>query len=146
VKPTAPEGKPELSKTSGAKSDIIKWYGYEEGIARGKKEKKKIYINFYADWCHYCKVMEKETFRNNSVVGYLNDNFVAIRINSDKNKKLAQNYQVTGLPSNWFLSESGDNIGNQPGYLPPDMMLPLLKYVHTDSYKKMNFSKFRENL
>ena len=48
--------------------------------------------------------------------------------------------------SRWtnFLAEDGDSIGSQPGYIPPDVMLPLLKFIHTDSFKKMDFKKFQE--
>jgi thioredoxin-related protein len=49
---------------------------------------------------------------------------------------------VTGLPMSWFVGKDGENIGGQPGYIPPDMLLPLLKYIHTDSYKQMNFKTF----
>ncbi|GBC63420.1 thioredoxin family protein [Desulfonema ishimotonii] len=126
-------------------SPAIRWYAYQEGIDRGKHEKKKVFINFYADWCRYCKVMEQKTFKDDGVIAYLNDNFISVRVNSDKNKKLAADYNITGLPLSWFVSEAGENIGSQPGYIPPNMLLPLLKYIHTDSYKTMNFKKFMEN-
>ena len=124
----------------------IEWLSYEEGLRRGKNEKKKIFLNFYADWCQYCKIMDTQTFRNSSVVSYLNENFVAVRVNSDQNRKIAADYNVTGLPVSWFVAENGENIGSQPGYLPPETLLPLLKYIYTDSYKKMNFMQFMEKM
>lgn len=123
----------------------IHWYSYEEGIGRGKREGKKIFLNFYADWCHYCQVMEAQTFQNSAVASYLNDHFVPIQINSDKQIKIVKKYEVEGLPTTFFLSENGETIGAQPGFIPPDIMLPLLKYIDTNSYQKMDFNKFQES-
>jgi len=33
-----------------SRADSIEWQSYKEGIAKGKSEKKKIFLNFYADW------------------------------------------------------------------------------------------------
>jgi thioredoxin-related protein len=79
--------------------------------------------------------MEKETFAAAKVADYLNANFIAIRINSDKNTQLSKDYNVTGLPSTWFLTENGDRIGNRPGWIKADKFLELLEYVHTEGYK-----------
>jgi len=134
----------EAIRLAGA--DGIRWVNYDQGMARGKSEDKKVFLNFYADWCRYCKMMDQKTFQNKDIIAYLNENFVPVRVNSDKNLKVAREYKVQGLPVFWFVSESGENIGSQPGYIPPDLMLPLLKYIETDSYKKMNFDKFKERL
>jgi len=123
-------------------SSGIRWYSYNEGISLGKDKKKKVFINFYADWCGYCKVMEKETFKDNSVVSYLNENFISIRVNSDNDKKTASSYNVSALPATWFLEESGEKLTNLPGYVPPDKMLLILKFINTESYKKMKYSEF----
>ncbi len=116
-------------------ADKIKWYSYKKGIAQGKKEGKKIYINFHADWCRYCKKMDKETFKNKSVISYLNENFISIKVDSDKERSTSSEFNVKGLPDNWFLTEKGERIGNQPGYLPDKMMLQLLEHIHTEKYK-----------
>ena len=134
------------SKTASQKNLNINWQNYEDGMAQGKSAKKKIVINFYADWCHYCKEMEKRTFKDKSVISYLNKNFISIKVNSDKNRKIAQSYSIRGLPSTWFITETGENIGNRPGYMSPKDMLNVLKYIYTDSYKTMKFSEFIKNM
>ena len=130
--------------TGAFASDGIQWDSYQNGVARGKAEKKKVFLNFYADWCQYCKIMEKETFQNSTVIAYINRNFIPIRVNSDKEKKTAIDFNITGLPSTWFLSEKGDRIGNRPGFIPSKEMLSLLKYIQSDSYLKMTFTTFLE--
>ena len=111
-------------------SEDIKWYSYEEGKVLAKVEKKKVFLHFYADWCGFCVKMAKETFRDSDVVSYLNDNFISIRVDFDKNAETAQKYGVMGLPSNWFLTEMGQPIVSIPGYIPAEAMLTMLKEVN----------------
>jgi len=127
---------------SFASSENIKWYSYDEGMAFGKKEGKKVFLHFYANWCFYCIKMAKETFKDPFVVNYLNKNFISIRVNTDMERKLASDYYVKGLPSTWFIAENGEKISDRPGYIPPEMLVNMLKYIQTDSYKKMTFSNF----
>ena len=129
---------------SFASSDKIKWNSYDEGMLLGKNTPKKILLHFYANWCGYCTKMEKQTFQNSLVIDYMNTHFVPIKINTDKKKQLALKYRVRGLPSTWFLSENGETISNLPGYIQPSKMLLILKFINTDSYKKMSFEKFVE--
>ena len=131
---------------SFASSKSIKWYTYKEGIELSKKEGKKIFLHFYAGWCTYCKKMEKETFNDYSVASYLNDNFIPIKVNSDREIKIALDFGVKGLPSTWFIAENGERISGLPGYIPPKRLLNILKYINTNSFKEMAFRKFMENM
>ena len=115
--------------------DKINWYSYEKGMKKANDEVKKIYINFHADWCYYCKVMKKTTFKDPAVISYLNENFVPIRIDTEKEKKLAREYKVQGLPANWFLEADGAKIGMKPGLLKPKELLQNLKFVYDEKYK-----------
>lgn len=122
----------------------IKWLTYEQGLAAGKKEGKKIFIHFYANWCGYCRTMEKKTFQNADIIGYMNKNFIPIKVNTDKEQSTAMKYGVRGLPSNWFLENNGDKIGNRPGFIAPEDLIVFLEFIHTDSFKKMTFQAFSE--
>ena len=127
---------------STTSTEKIKWHSYAEGMELGKSEGKKVFISFYADWCTFCEKMEKETFRDKEVVDFVNKNFMAIRVNSEKEADVAQKYFVRGLPMTWFLDPKGDKISSIPGYIPPDMFKQMLNYVHSDSYKSMTFKEF----
>lgn len=123
----------------------IQWYSYAEGMSVGQSQNKKIFLNFWAEWCRYCKSMEANTFTDSSVVAYINRNFIPIKVNSDKEPKTANQYKVRGLPNTFFLSETGEKIANRPGYIPPAEMLSLLKYIGSDSYQKMSYTKFMDS-
>ena len=120
----------------------IRWYNYEEGLSLGIKNNKKIFLYFWADWCKFCKKMEKETLSKPEVSTYLNENFISVKVNSDKEQAIFAKYFSRGVPNSWFIDESGGNISNLPGYVPSDIFLPILKYIQTDSYKKMTFKDF----
>ncbi len=118
-----------------ATAEGINWYKYDAGMAKASSEGKKIYINFHADWCYYCKVMKKTTFKDATVAEYLNKNFISIRVDTEKEKKLAREFNIRGLPANWFLEPNGEKIGLKSGYLKPNQLLQNLKFIYDEKYK-----------
>jgi len=126
--------------------NLVQWRSYEAGKPLAQSENKKIFINFRADWCTYCRNMEKNTFTDTDIVAYLNTNFISIKVDVDQERSVARKYNIQPLPDTWFLTETGDVIGNRPGYLSPQDLLPLLRYIHTESYQKMGFKQFKDSL
>ncbi len=129
-----------------AASDSIRWHAYDQGMALAKQENKKIFLHFWAEWCTYCRKMEKETFRDSAVIAYLNKHFISIRVNTDKEQKLAGRFGIRGVPDNWFVDETGQEISNRSGFVPVKLFLPILKYIHTDSYKNKSFGDFLRDM
>jgi len=131
-----------LAVAASADASQIRWYDYAEGTSLGKQKGKKVLLFFWADWCESCEQMKKETFRVPDVIAFLNKNFIPVKIDSENEKRLASQYMVRGLPTTWFLNERGERIGSRPGFMPPDLFLAILKYMHSDSYRSMSFSEF----
>lgn len=123
----------------------ISWKSYEEGMALGKSQGKKVFINFYATWCSYCRMMDTTTFKDAAVIAYLNENFISIKVDVDEQRSVAAQYNISPLPDVWFISEQGEAIGNKPGYMPAEDMLPVLKFIQTDSYVKMSYQTFLDS-
>jgi thioredoxin-related protein len=98
-------------------SSEIQWHSYDDGMARSKFEKKKIFLHFTAAWCVYCRVMEKEAFKDPAIVSSLNENFVPIKVDYDAEIDKASFYRVQVLPDTIFLAEDGQIIGHRPGYM-----------------------------
>ena len=122
----------------------IQWYSYKSGIQQIKKSDKKGYLHFYTDWCAYCKMMKQKTFTDQEVVAYLNANFIPIRVNAEEEPQVAEQYGANQFPLNWFIDRKTEPIGNQPGFIPPDTMIHILRYIGTDDYKEMQFNEFME--
>jgi thioredoxin-related protein len=91
-------------------------------MARGKFENKKVFLYFYAEWCSACKSMDKITFKDPTVIASLNRDFIPIKVDVDLQKQTSALYRVRFLPDSWFIAESADIIGHQPGYISPEQL------------------------
>jgi len=126
------------NRPTGAK---INWSTYDEAQNTGN-DSRKFFIYFYTDQCGYCRMLEKNTFTDESVVDYINSNYTPVRVNAGKEIKIASRFGIQGVPDLRFLSSKGENIARWPGYIEGARLLAMLQYIHTDSYKEMNFSDF----
>ena len=69
----------------------IKWMSWEEAMEANKKSPKKIFVDVYTDWCGWCKVMDKNTFSDSTVVAYMNTNFYNVKLNAEQKKDIVWN-------------------------------------------------------
>ena len=114
---------------NAAFSKGIEWQSYTDGMARGKFEKKKVFLHFYADWCSACKTMDKVTFKDPGVIASLNKDFIPIRVDVDQQKQTSDMYRVQLLPDTWFIAENTDIIGHQPGYISPGQLKKIFNSI-----------------
>lgn len=81
-------------------------------LALAKQQNRPLMLDFYADWCTYCKSMEKTTFKSAKVLASLN-NFITLQADvtdmDDKDKALLQEFQIPAPPAILFFSpQSGE--------------------------------------
>lgn len=107
----------------------LKWHSFDDGMALGKDQGKIVFVHFWADWCSYCHAMDRETFHNQTVVDLLDKNFIAVKVDSDKEQKLSTLFRIRGLPDNWFFSKNGSVLGHRPGYIPADTFIKILRSI-----------------
>lgn len=94
----------------------IKWmYSLSEGLKAAKKSSKPLMVDFYADWCGWCKKLDRETYRDQEVIR-LSKDFICVKVNTDENPEASQHYRVSGLPTIVFLDSNGEIIENVVGY------------------------------
>lgn len=127
-------------------ASAVNWQTYAEGIERSRATDKKMLVSFYADWCEYCVKMSRETYTDSRIVDYLNRNFIPVRVMHDQEQDIVKRYRVQGLPVTWFVDSQGNQISSYPGFVDADQLLPVLKYIHTDSYRGMTFGNFLKSL
>ncbi len=132
------------------------WLAFDDGMAKAKQDDKPIIIDFYTDWCHWCKVMDEKTFSDKIVKAELDEKFVTIRLNAEdrnatatydgktfNNVELTQAFGVTGYPTLAFLESDGTVITTLPGFVKPEQFLPILAYIEKKMYaKQMPFDEF----
>ncbi len=122
---------------------------FNEGLERAAKEKKNMIVDFYTDWCHWCKVMDEKTFNNKDVAKKLSDRFITVRLNAESatekvtfkgqtftNTELTRAFRVTGFPSLAFISPEYEIITVMPGYIPADKFIYILDYVDQKCWEK----------
>lgn len=61
--------------------EAVHWLSFEQLEKALQKEPKKVFIDFYADWCTPCLKMQKEVFTNATVIKEINKNYYAIKMN-----------------------------------------------------------------
>jgi len=106
----------------------VDWYPWgEEALNRAKKEDKPILLSIGYSSCHWCHVMEKESFENEAIAGIMNERFINIKVDREERPDLDELYmnavQVMtgsgGWPMTVFLTP--DLIPFHAGtYFPPE--------------------------
>jgi thioredoxin-related protein len=133
----------------------VDWKTFDKGLKDAGAKKKYGFVSVYTDWCGYCKKLERETLRANSVTKELERNFVSMKLNAESPEKvtwkgqtttmmdLAANWGVTGYPTMLFLNSKGEIIGSFPSYADADLMVKLLTYISSGAReRKVSFEDY----
>lgn len=124
----------EVKNNTGAISDAgkkitmtlpagkLKWYkDLAEAKAVAAKEGKILFIDFWADWCTACEEMEKKLFVKDEFINFaLENKIVPVRIDysspTDELDRLAQSYNIRGLPTVVLTKPDGELIHTMTGF------------------------------
>jgi len=106
----------------------IHWHEWgEEAFATAQRENKPILLDIGAVWCHWCHVMDRESYDNPEVAQIVNERFVAVKVDRDERPDIDSRYQVAvssisgqgGWPLTAFLTPDGKPFYGGT-YFPPD--------------------------
>jgi len=106
----------------------VDWYPWgQEALARAKAEDKPILLSIGYSACHWCHVMERESFENESTAHLMNENFVPIKVDREERPDLDQIYMDAvqlltgrgGWPLTVFLTPDGKPFYGGT-YFPPE--------------------------
>ncbi|RYF97237.1 MAG: thioredoxin domain-containing protein, partial [Chitinophagaceae bacterium] len=87
----------------------VNWYEWgSEALAKAKKDNKPLLISIGFASCHWCHVMEKESFMDTAVARLMNENFVCIKVDREQHPDIDQVYmnacQLISGSSGWPLN------------------------------------------
>ncbi|HEY0455835.1 MAG TPA: thioredoxin domain-containing protein, partial [Verrucomicrobiae bacterium] len=91
----------------------VNWFAWgEEAFAKARAENKPIFLSIGYSTCHWCHVMERESFENETVADYLNQHFVSIKVDREERPDVDKIYMTFvqamtgqgGWPLNVFLA------------------------------------------
>lgn len=96
---------------------------FDEAMKAAAKSGKPIFIDFYTTWCGPCKMLDQSTWKDEKVIAWLGDKVIALKIDAEKEAKLAEKYKITGYPTLLFLKPDGTEMERLTGYTPADEFL-----------------------
>jgi thioredoxin-like negative regulator of GroEL len=106
-----------LGLPSLAAAQEVQWR-YEYNSARKEAEAKglPLVLDFGTDNCFYCRKLDESTFRDPTVVQVMNEKFIPLKINADRDPNLAQMLQVQLYPTLVLAAPDGKILGRMEGY------------------------------
>ena len=97
----------------------VEWlHDWQAAMSKAEAESKPIMVNFYTDDFPACELLDRNTFTNNALTAFLNENFVNVKSNADT-MGLGKFYSVEAVPTNLFTGPDGRPIGRTVGYRGP---------------------------
>jgi uncharacterized protein YyaL (SSP411 family) len=106
----------------------VNWMEWgEEAFALAQQEDKPILLDIGAVWCHWCHVMDRESYENAETAKLINEHFVAVKVDRDERPDVDTRYQAAvssisgqgGWPLTAFLTPEGKPYFGGT-YFPPD--------------------------
>ena len=104
------------------------WHEWSrEAFLQAGREKKLVLLHLEAVWCHWCHVMEKETYSNSEVLKELSTHYVSLKVDQDARPDLSARFRDYGWPATIIFNPAGEVLAKRAGFIPAKEFLPLLK-------------------
>jgi uncharacterized protein YyaL (SSP411 family) len=109
----------------------IDWHEWgDPAFARAESEDKPILLDIGAVWCHWCHVIDRESYENTEIAKIINENFVAVKVDRDERPDVDARYQSAvsaisgqgGWPLTGFLLPNGKPFFGGTYFPPEDQM------------------------
>lgn len=121
----------------------VDWYPWgEEAFRRSKEEDKPIFLSIGYSVCHWCHVMEKESFENEEVARLMNENFINVKVDREERPDVDRVYMT------FVQASTGSGGWPMSVFLTPDL-LPFFGGTYfppTDSFMRPGFSSLLERI
>lgn len=82
---------------------------------------KLVMVDFYTDWCGWCKELDKTVYTNRDVQQIADEHFVSVKVDAEKSPEVRSKFNVRGYPTVVFLTADGRELLRVPGYEPPQL-------------------------
>jgi len=115
----------------------VDWYPWgPEALEKARSEGKMIFLSVGYASCHWCHVMEEESFENQDIAAFLNQHFVAIKVDRERRPDLDEQFILVttaltgsaGWPNTVFMTPEGAPF-YAGTYFPPDNFMQVLDRI-----------------
>jgi uncharacterized protein len=99
-----------------ARHQPVQWHSWSEAaFAHAQDQNKPILLDIGAVWCHWCHVMDRESYEDSEIARVINENYVAVKVDRDERPDVDARYQAAvsaisgqgGWPLTAFLTPDG---------------------------------------
>ncbi len=105
----------------------IKWMDWSPpAFERAKKEDKLVLLDIGAVWCHWCHVLDQESYSNPEIIKIINEQYVPVRVDNDERPDINERYNQGGWPTTVVMTPDGLVVRGAT-YLPPAGMKEILE-------------------
>ena len=106
----------------------VKWASsFAEATKQAKAQNKLILVDFWADYCGWCKKLDAEVYVSPEFARAAAGVIVVKVDTQGAESEVAQRYGVSGLPTILFLTPEGKTLGRIGGYLPTAQFMPMMQ-------------------
>lgn len=114
-----------------ANAQEIRWTrSPQAAVDSAQQAGKMILVSVGAEWCHYCKKMDKEVWPDRSLVHLIQDNYVPLKLTDEQHKELVQALQVHAYPTTLVFTSDRRLIARLEGFVDAEKMLDALTQIH----------------
>lgn len=122
-----------LALSGRAEGGKISWFrDLEKASEAAQKTNQPMLIDFWADWCAPCKIMDAEVYSDAALVAAMGEKIVAVRIHFDLQPELVRKYNVPALPYLVFTNSYGTELMHHRGFLEAADLAAVVKALPAD--------------
>lgn len=110
-----------------ARGQDIRWrYDYAAARREASATGKPLLLDFGTEACVWCRKLDATTFRDPRVVQLVNERFVPVKIDGNRNPRLVEALEIEAYPTLILATPAGKVVGRHSGYLDATQMLTFL--------------------
>jgi len=114
---------------AASESTRVEWRAWgADAFAEADATETPILLSLSATWCGACHEMDARTYSEPRIAANINDSFVPIRVDVDRNPRVRERYNMGGFPTTAFLTPTGELLTGAT-YLGPDGMRSIVDRI-----------------